>query len=296
MSGPGARISPDGQWWWDGRQWVATQRQSPQLSPDERWGWNGQSWVPVVAMMIPIHRRVRLKYARDVEPPEIRARFGSILATAGFFLTLPAMGAGTIFSMAIATGQAPAWPTIGEGLIIFAIVLGLLGIWPLIGLLLSFGLRDGARWVLLCLTCSGLAPALVLGVLTLANSSNVGTDLATVEAALAWMWALPALGLFLLRVTRTGRPLPPVSAFIRMLGSRWREDLPAMQTEWGEVRTTRFRAQPVLSVPGADFAFPYELSDVLPGVGGRLRVTYELRAGRIETIEVGHPEFARTSH
>jgi hypothetical protein len=197
------------------------------------------------------------------------------------------MAAGTIFSMAIATGQLPAWPTIGEGVVAFAIVLALLGIWPLIGLLLSFGLRDGGRWVLLSATCSGLAPALFLGVLTLASSSNVGKDIATVELALAWMWALPATGLFLLRITRTGRPLPPAAAFVRMFGSRWREDLPGVQTEWGEVRTTRFSSRPILSVPGADFALPIELTDVPPGVGGRMRVTYDLRTGRIETIEVG---------
>jgi len=287
MSGPEARISSDGQWWWNGRQWIATQGGSPQLSPDERWAWNGLSWVPITPIVIPIHRRVRLKFSRDVEPPEIRARFGSILATAGFALTLPAMGAGTIFSLAIATGQAPAWPTIGEGIVAFAIVLALLGIWPLIGLFLSFGLRDGGRWVLLCLTSSGLAPALVLGVLTLASSSNVGTDVATVELALAWMWALPATGLFLLRITRTGRPLPPASAFARMFGSRWKADLPGVQTDWGEVRTTRFSARPILSVPGADFALPLELTEVLPGLEGRLRVTYDLRAGTIETVEVG---------
>ncbi len=286
MSGPEARISPDGRWWWDGNRWIATQRGSPQLSPDERWAWNGASWVPVTPMVIPINRKVRLKYSRDVEPPEIRARFGLILATAGFVLTLPAMGTGTIFSMAIATGQAPAWPTIGEGVVLFAIVMALLGIWPLIGLLLSFGLRDGARWVLLVLTCSGLAPGLFLGVLTLANSSNVGTDVATVELALAWMWALPAAGLFLLRITKTGRPLPPASAFFRMFGSRWREDLPGAQTTWGEVRTARFSARPILRVPGADFALPLELTGLLR-VGHRARVTYDLRAGRIETIEIG---------
>jgi len=253
------------------------------------------SWVPTTPFVIPIHRRVRLlKYSGDVEPAEIRARFGSILTVMGLVLTLPAMAAGTIFSMAIATGQSPVWPTIGEGIIIFAVVLGLLGAWPLGGLLFSFGLRDGVRWVLLILTCSGLAPALVLGLLTIISSSNLGTDVATVELAVGWMWSLPLIGLLLLRVTRTGHPLPHASAFIRMFGSAWREKLPGVQTEWGEIRATPFRARPFLRVPGADFSVPPELIDLLPRVTGGIRVTYDLRAGRIETVEVGAQELAPT--
>jgi hypothetical protein len=34
------RFSPDGFWWWDGREW------RPALSEDRQWRWNGQAWEP----------------------------------------------------------------------------------------------------------------------------------------------------------------------------------------------------------------------------------------------------------
>jgi hypothetical protein len=39
----GVQISPDGNWWWDGQQWLST------LSPDGRMRWNGQQWLPIAA-------------------------------------------------------------------------------------------------------------------------------------------------------------------------------------------------------------------------------------------------------
>ena len=235
--------------------------------------------------MIPIQHAVRHRLAPELEPPEYRARFGTVLFLMGFFLTLPAVGTGTIFSMAVATGQAPAWPTIGEGVFFFAVVLGLLGTWPLLGFVLAFGLRDGAGWVLFCLACSGVVPGLFLGgLLVIGEPRAPATDLITMEEALAWMWAAPLLGLLLLRVTHTGRRLPPVRAFARMLGSSWRESLPGVQTQWGEVRTGSVRYP--LHVPGADFALPAEALGQLYGSAGAIRVTYDLQRGRIETIEV----------
>jgi hypothetical protein len=41
------RLSEDGMYYWDGRQWVTT------LSSDGRWRWNGTSWVPATAMVAP---------------------------------------------------------------------------------------------------------------------------------------------------------------------------------------------------------------------------------------------------
>ena len=235
--------------------------------------------------VIPVQHAVRHRLAPELEPPEYRARFGTVLFLMGFVLTLPAMGAGTLFSMAIATGQAPVWPTIGEGIFAFAIVLGLLGIWPLLGFLLGFGLRDGARWVLFCLASSGVVPGLFLGGLLVFGEPHApATDLITMEEALAWMWAVPLLGLLLLRATHTGRRLPPVRAFARMFGSSWRESLPAVQTQWGEVRPGLNRYP--LHVPGADFVLPAEALGQLYGSAGAVRVTYDLQHGRIETIEV----------
>jgi hypothetical protein len=273
MGPPQPVISPDGQWWWDGRQWMPLGLRDARAAP-----------FPAPAV-IPIHRRVPLKYARDVEPPEIRARFGSILFAMGFFLTLPAMGTGTIFSMAIVTGQDPPWPTAGEGVFLFAVVLGLVGIWPLVGLLYGFGIRDGLRWVLLCLACSGAAPAIVLGgIMVIGARDAPASDLVEMEAALAWMWGLPALGLAWMRATGTGRPLPRLVNFLRMFGRSWREQLPGPQTQEAQIVAS---ARYPLSVPGADFALPPEAAGAIHAIPGPVRVTYDLQQGRIETIEAG---------
>jgi hypothetical protein len=254
------------------------------ISPDGKWWWDGQKWNPIqgvrVDVEIPIHRAVGLKYSRDIEPEEVRARFGSLLTAAGFVLTLPAMGAGTIFSMAIATGQSPLWPTAGEGVAIFLVILGFLGSWPLLGLLLGFGLRDGLRWVALALLLSGVLPALVIGILAVASSGNTFDQIASAELALSWMWALPALGLVALRATHTGRRLPRLRAFGRMFTRAWASELPGAQTQWGEIVPTS-RGRYVLRVPGADFYIPPELWRT----SGPMKVTYDLQTGRIETIQ-----------
>src|SRR6266851_1313937 len=220
MSGSQSLISPDGRWWWDGHRWVPMHRRAAE--PDEPG-----SDAAGPHRIISIQRSVSMKYSRDMEPPEIRARFGTVLGLMGFVLTLPAAGAGTLFSMAVATGQAPPWPTIGEGILIFAVVLGFLGSWPLIGFLVAFGIRDGLRWVFLCLVCSGAVPALFLGGLLIVGAPQANaSDLVTMEVALSWLWALPAIGLWLLRATHTGRPLPPAKTFLSMFRSGWRRKLP----------------------------------------------------------------------
>ncbi|HEX9560457.1 MAG TPA: hypothetical protein VGA76_04425 [Candidatus Dormibacteraeota bacterium] len=279
MSGSQSLISPDGRWWWDGHRWVPMHRRAAE--PDEPG-----SDAAGPHRIISIQRSVSMKYSRDMEPPEIRARFGTVLGLMGFVLTLPAAGAGTLFSMAVATGQAPPWPTIGEGILIFAVVLGFLGSWPLIGFLVAFGIRDGLRWVFLCLVCSGAVPALFLGGLLIVGAPQANaSDLVTMEVALSWLWALPAIGLWLLRATHTGRPLPPAKTFLSMFGSGWRRKLPGLQTQWGDVRPGVVRHP--LRVPGADFALPPESMEAVYAAGGRARVTYDLQQGRIETIEVG---------
>ena len=257
-------ISADGQWWWDGEKWNPTR--GLRLGAE-----------------IPIHRAVGLKYSRDLEPEEVRARFGSILTVAGFLLTLPAIGAGTIFTMAIATGQSPMWPTLGEGVVIFLVILGFLGSWPLLGLLVGFGLRDGLRWVLLTLLLSGSVPAIGIGVLGVAASGNTFDEIAAAEIGLAWMWALPALGLVALRATHTGRRLPRLRAFGRMFTRGWAAELPGPQTQWGEIVPAGRRS--VLRVPGADFNVPPELWRA----SGPVKVTYDLQTGRIETVQAQVP-------
>src|SRR2546427_819104 len=41
------RLSDDGLYYWDGRQWIST------LSPDGHWRWNGSAWVPMTATVAP---------------------------------------------------------------------------------------------------------------------------------------------------------------------------------------------------------------------------------------------------
>jgi len=41
------RLSDDGLYYWDGRQWIST------LSPDGRWRWNGSAWVPTTTTGAP---------------------------------------------------------------------------------------------------------------------------------------------------------------------------------------------------------------------------------------------------
>ena len=41
-------VSPDGRWWWDGRQWQPMLQPNAQatISADGRWWWNGTQWQP----------------------------------------------------------------------------------------------------------------------------------------------------------------------------------------------------------------------------------------------------------
>jgi serine/threonine-protein kinase len=43
------QVSPDGQWFWDGQNWLTT------LSPDGQFRWDGRDWVAAAAA--PIHKR-----------------------------------------------------------------------------------------------------------------------------------------------------------------------------------------------------------------------------------------------
>jgi hypothetical protein len=70
-----------------------------------------------------------------------------------------------------------------------------------------------------------------------------------------------------------------------MFGSGWRQSLPGLQTQWAEMRVDTVRYP--MRVPGADFALPPEAMNAVYAAGGRVRVAYDLRRGRIETIEVG---------
>ena len=48
-----SQYSPDGQWWWDGRQWLPVAGSAPRDTPlvryssDGRWWWDGREWHPV---------------------------------------------------------------------------------------------------------------------------------------------------------------------------------------------------------------------------------------------------------
>jgi sensor c-di-GMP phosphodiesterase-like protein len=46
LPGTQPQFSRDGNWWWDGRQWIAT------LSPDGRHRWTGSAWAPVRKMFL----------------------------------------------------------------------------------------------------------------------------------------------------------------------------------------------------------------------------------------------------
>ena len=45
------QVSPDGQWRWDGSDWVAAAAQphADEISPDGQWRWNGTDWVAATA-------------------------------------------------------------------------------------------------------------------------------------------------------------------------------------------------------------------------------------------------------
>jgi hypothetical protein len=59
------RLSEDGLYYWDGRQWIST------LSPDGRSRWNGYTWVPV-ASMAPMTPMVPQAYPYYRQPATVR--------------------------------------------------------------------------------------------------------------------------------------------------------------------------------------------------------------------------------
>jgi hypothetical protein len=48
---PTAPLSPDGQWWWDGRQY--NPMPTAPLSSDWRWWWDGRQWNPTPPPILP---------------------------------------------------------------------------------------------------------------------------------------------------------------------------------------------------------------------------------------------------
>ena len=54
-----ARLSPDGMYFWDGRQWVST------LSPDGRSRWNGTAWAPTAHVYGPSPQQANGRTLRE---------------------------------------------------------------------------------------------------------------------------------------------------------------------------------------------------------------------------------------
>lgn len=68
----GVRVSADGRWWWNGREWVAA------LSADGVWRWDGRSWLPTTDL--DQEDAARLADHLDLLAEEAFARAGRILA------------------------------------------------------------------------------------------------------------------------------------------------------------------------------------------------------------------------
>lgn len=84
---PVGDVSPDGNWLWDGHQWVST------VSPDGAWRWNGTAWVAVGA----------------TSP--------ALVATGGFLRRVPGFRTGVPWKMAVA-----AIAYLGMGAIVIAVI------------------------------------------------------------------------------------------------------------------------------------------------------------------------------
>lgn len=93
-------ISPDGNWWWNGFQWVSA------ISPDGRWRWNGVGWVLNAAQIHHFARPTRLLATADTRRAQTAvvayhllalvvggAALAALLSTPAYFDSLVQAGA-----------------------------------------------------------------------------------------------------------------------------------------------------------------------------------------------------------
>jgi hypothetical protein len=92
-----ARVSPDGLYYWDGRQWLST------LSPDGRFRWNGSTWVQTGQSYAPSPN-----YQLSSGPPRLPTSWtkplqfavvGWYVISAVYSLTLPFWMSGTMANL-----------------------------------------------------------------------------------------------------------------------------------------------------------------------------------------------------
>ena len=93
-----SRLSPDGQWFWDGQTWLTT------LSPDGQWRWDGRSWVAISAP--PVHK-ASAGGPRSIPGFRTGAAWKVPLVAVGFLLLLAGINSAVPQPASQGVAQAP---------------------------------------------------------------------------------------------------------------------------------------------------------------------------------------------
>ena len=114
------QLSPDGNWWWDGAQWVST------ISPDGRWRWNGATWVvnEAAARMI---GPVRYEPTPDTRRIQLAVIAYLVLSAVVGAIVAPATMTNAIDrSLQQSAATTPGFdPTVLQGILQTAVVVGI---------------------------------------------------------------------------------------------------------------------------------------------------------------------------
>ena len=133
-------LSPDGLWWWNGKEWVSA------LSPDGRWRWDGERWVLNAVAAGQLAHRYVLAPTHETQPLQLAVIAYLIISAAIGIYVIPHGGADAIRSSPYFTSDSALGQTSLDSIVNAYVGIGIGAVIVWNGLLVA-GAWFRWRWV-----------------------------------------------------------------------------------------------------------------------------------------------------